>query len=150
MRKLLGLLLLLPTMANALCMEFYFDKDGQTHGVECAARRRPELRCREKNYWNGQACAPIEIVKICESQGGKWEAVQLRLAELGDAFESGALAAKRSVIYMCVCPNQKVWDGKECRSDVPVDQQCTNLFGDGTIRMTKEFFGSEDCPPIPE
>lgn len=148
MKKVLGLLLLLPAMANAMCLEFYYDKDGQTHSVQCGSNK-PELRCQGTTYWNGRACVPIEIAKICESQGGEWDQVQLRGAQLGDAFKSGALARKRSVIHMCVCPNQKVWDGKKCRSDVPLNQQCTNFFGDGTIRMTKEFFGSEDCPPIP-
>ena len=149
MRKLLWLLMLLPTVANALCLDFYFDKDGQTHSIQCGSKR-PELQCYGTTYWNGQTCAPIEIAKACESQGGKWAEVQLRGAQLEDVFKSGALAHKRSVIHMCDCPNQKVWDGKECRSDVPLNQQCTNFFGDGSIRMTKEFFGSEDCHPIPE
>ena len=136
-------------MANALCLDFYFDKDGQTHSVPCGSKL-PELQCSGTTYWNGQACEPIEIVKICELQGGEWEQVQLRGAHIEDAFESDELVRKRSIIHMCACPKRKVWDGKKCRSDVPLDQQCTNFFGNGTIRMTKEFFGSEDCPTIPE
>ena len=149
MKKILGLLLLLPTIANALCLRFYYDKDGQMQSASCGAEG-PELKCDGISYWNGQACVPVKIAQICEAQGGRWEQVQLRGAQLGDAFESGALARKRSVIHMCVCPDRKVWDGKKCRSDVPLNRQCTNFFGDGSIRMTKEFFGSKDCPPIPQ
>ena len=101
MKKFLGLLLLLPTMANALCLEFYFDKDGQTHSIQCGSMR-PELQCYGTTYWNGQACVPIEIAKICESQGGEWEQVQLRPAQLEEAFESGTLTRNHSVIHMCI------------------------------------------------
>ena len=149
MKKFLFLLAFTPATAMALCLNFYFDKDGQTHSVQCGSNL-PELKCHNNTYWNGRSCVPVPIIKKCEAQGGKWEQVQLRGANLSDAFESGKLVQKRAMIHMCVCPNKKVWDGKTCRSNVPTKRQCTNFFGDGTNRMTEEFFGSKDCPRIPK
>lgn len=141
MKNLLFLLMLIPTCVAAMCAESYLDKDGQSQLIRCGSNR-PETQCYDKTYWNGEACVPVEIIKLCESQGGEWEQVQLRIPRSSDKG--------KAIINMCVCPNKKVWDGKTCRSDVPLDQQCTNFFGDGTIRMTKEFFGSDDCPQIPQ
>ena len=147
MKKLLFLLLLAPVSAGALCLEFYFDKDGQSQSVRCGSKI-PELKCGDHSYWNGQACEKIKIIEICEAQGGKWKQAQLRVAQMPDAFKSGALAQKRTIIHMCACPDKKVWDGRKCRSDIPQFKQCTTYMGDGSVRMTEEFFGSEDCPRI--
>lgn len=148
MKKILFLLLLTPASAGALCLDFYFDKDGQSQSVRCGSDI-PEIKCKRSDpysYWNGRTCEKVEIIETCEAQGGKWEQAQLRVAEMPDAFKSGALARKRTIIHMCVCPNKKVWDGQRCRSDVPRSKQCTTYAGDGTVRMTEEFFGSADCP----
>lgn len=143
MKKILFLLLLAPFSAGALCLDFYFDKDGQSRSVRCGTDI-PELKCDPRSYWNGKSCEKIKIVEICEAQGGKWKQAQLRAAELPDAFESGALARKRSIIHMCACPDGKAWDGKKCRSDIPPTEQCADFTGD--IRMTESFFGSGNCP----
>lgn len=148
MKKYLFLLLLMPVSARALCLDFYFDKDGQINSARCGSDL-PELKCRfpeARSYWNGQTCEKVKIIEICESQGGEWKQVQLRVAQMQDAFESGALARKKTIIHMCVCSDGKVWDGQNCRSDIPRSEQCTSFLGDGTVRMTEDFFGSENCP----
>lgn len=148
MKKLLILLLLTPVSAGALCLDFYFDKDGQAQSVRCGTDI-PEIKCKHSDpdsFWNGSACEKVEIIEKCRSQGGEWKQAQLRVAEMPDAFKSGALARKRTIIHMCACPAEKVWDGTTCRSDVPRAKQCTTFAGDGSIRMTEDFFGSADCP----
>lgn len=148
MKKLLFLLMLVPFSASALCLDFYFDKDGQAQSTRCGSDM-PELRCKRSDpasYWNGQACEKVEIIEICRSQGGEWKQTQLRVAEMPDAFKSGALARKKAIIHMCACPDEKVWDGQKCRSDIPRSKQCTTFAGNGSIRMTEDFFGSADCP----
>ena len=140
MKKFLFLAsLFFPFYANATCMEHYFDKNGDLHMIKCGSNR-PELQCDDKTYWNGKSCAPIKIIKYCESLGGKWKQVQLRVPLPN--------SKKPSFAIICACPNKKVWDGKKCRKDIPLSQQCTNYGGNGTIRMTKSFFGSEDCPKV--
>ena len=150
MKKILFLLLLMPVSAGALCLDFYFDKDGQSQSVRCGSKI-PELKCKNSDphsYWNGQSCEKVKIIEICEAQGGQWEQAQLRVAQMSDAFESGALARKRTIIHMCACPDKKVWDGRKCRSDIPKFEQCTTYMGDGSVRMTEDFFGSQDCPRV--
>ena len=46
----------------------------------------------------------------------------------------------------CFCPKRLVWDGKSCRSDIPLSKQC-GLEG-GIVRVTKEFVGSGKCEPV--
>ena len=150
MKKILFLLLLMPSVAEALCLDFYFDKDGQNQSVRCGSDI-PEIKCKRSDpysYWNGRSCEKIKIIESCEAQGGSWEQAQLRVPHMQDAFESGALSRKRAIIHMCACSNGKVWDGGKCRSDIPLSRQCTTYMGDGTVRMTEEFFGSKDCPRI--
>ncbi|MBO6087512.1 hypothetical protein J6P92_04095 [bacterium] len=147
MKKFVFLLMFWPISAMALCLEFYFDKDGQSQSLKCGSNR-PEIKCSGETYWDGTSCQKVEIIEICKKQGGTWKQVQLRVAQLADAFESGALARKRAIINMCACPEQKVWDGQKCRSDIPTAKQCTGGFGDKSVRMTEEFFGSEDCPRV--
>lgn len=147
MKKLIFLLMLIPFSAMALCLDFYLDKNGQLQSVKCGSQR-PELKCKNGTYWDGKICRKVEIIKICKRQGGVWKQVQLRVARMSDAFEPGALARNRSIINMCVCPHSRVWDGKECRSDVPLAKQCTPAFGNTSVRMTEEFFGSKDCPRV--
>ena len=143
----LFLLILVPISAGAMCLDFYFDKDGQSHSVKCGSNR-PETQCYDGTYWNGEACEKVEIIRICEEQGGHWEQAQLKGAQLSDAFKPDALTQQRSIIHMCACPDKKVWDGRNCRPDIPLSRQCTTFFGDGSIRMTEEFFGSRNCPRI--
>ncbi|MBR6412863.1 MAG: hypothetical protein IKS41_06880 [Alphaproteobacteria bacterium] len=147
MKKLVFLFLLMPVFARAMCLEFYFDKDGQSHSIQCGSNR-PEAQCYNGTYWNGEACEKIEIIKICEEQGGQWEQAQLRGAHISEALEPDTLRKRKAIIHMCVCPDKKVWDGRNCRSDIPLANQCTTFFGDGTIRMTEEFFGSKNCSRI--
>lgn len=134
----------IPAYASAVCLEFYLDKDGQIHPAKCNSDR-PEVLCRQLNketYWNGKACVIPKVIKDCKSQGGYWKQVQLRVPGESDKG--------RNFINMCICPNKEVWDGKKCRSDIPISQQCTDLLGEGVIRMTKEVYGSKNCPPIPQ
>ena len=147
MKKLVFFLMFLPLPVMSLCLEFYLDENGQAQSIQCGSQR-PELKCDKKSYWDGTSCQKVKIIQICENEGGVWKQVQLRGAEFSDAFKSGELARKRSIINMCVCPGQKVWDGQKCRSDIPLSKQCTAGFSNTSVRMTEEFFGSKDCPRI--
>ncbi len=143
MKKLVLLLMLIPFSAKALCLNFYLDKNGQTHSVRCGSNI-PETQCRNGTYWDGASCQKVEIISICESQGGIWKQAQLGVAQA----KGNTSKNKSSFINLCACPNQKVWDGYKCRSDIPLSQQCTTLFGDGSIRMTEGFVGSKGCTRI--
>ncbi|MBO7097822.1 MAG: hypothetical protein J6W11_04210 [Alphaproteobacteria bacterium] len=147
MKKFILALMLWPACSMALCLDFYLDENGQSQSVKCGSNK-PETKCINGTYWNGTSCQKIKIIQICESQGGTWKQVQLRVAQLSDAFKSGELSRKRAIINMCVCPNQQVWDGQNCRSDIPPSKQCTAAFSDKSVRMTEEFFGSDDCPRL--
>ena len=139
MKKLVILLALIPFCANALCLHFYFDKYGQSHAVRCGTKI-PEAQCSREEYWDGMACRKIEIIQSCKAQGGQWKEAQLRVPDGKNT------SGRRDFIYLCECPNKKVWDRKKCRSDIPRNKQCTNYMGDGTIRMTQEIFGAANCP----
>ena len=141
MKQILGFLLLLPTMANALCLDFYFDKDGQTHAIRCGSNW-PEVQCRGTTYWNGQACVPIEIAKICESYSGEWSETHVDTV-IGLTSDNIKRVLHES-LHVCACPDQLVWDGEKCRSDIPLDQQCTVWSDNTPIQMTKEFCDSKN------
>ena len=148
MKKFLFLLLFLPISGWSMCLEFYLDKDGQLHAVPCG-QGGLMLNCGPEQYRDGEFCRDIEIIKSCKAQGGTWEQAQLRGADLADALNPDNLRNKKAIIHLCVCPNQTVWDGQNCRSDIPIQQQCTTFFGDGSIRITHDFFGPGECPRIP-
>ena len=142
MKVLILFLTFFPLYANAVCLDFYYDKNGQSHSVRCNSGL-PQVQCRKPLYWDGYACSEVEIIKSCENQGGNWKEVQLRTGNMRDKN-----AYKQMFVNMCVCPNNLVWDGKICRNDVPKSDQCTNFLGDGSIRMTKEFFGNGNCTKV--
>ncbi len=142
MKALILFLTFFPLYANAVCLEFYYDKNGQSHSVRCNSGLA-QVQCKGSTYWDGYTCREVEIIKSCKNQGGIWKQVQLRS---GNVRNKGSY--EHMFVNMCVCPNQKVWDGVKCRNDIPKSRQCTNFLGDGSIRMTKEFVGNENCTKI--
>ena len=138
MKSLLFILTFFPICANAVCLEFYYDKNGQQHSAKCNSGII-QLQCKGHTYWDGYGCKEVEIIKFCKNQGGVWKQVQLRAGNMRNQQNN------QMFVNMCVCPNQKVWDGYKCRTDVAKSNQCTSFLGDGSIRMTKEFFGQGDC-----
>lgn len=148
MRKIFILitLILFSIDVNAMCMRFYYDKDGQSHGAKCGAGL-PEQNCEGYTYWDGRQCIAIQIIQSCIEQGGKWQQVQFRVSGIQDVLDDVNNIYKNRYFYnVCVCPNKGVWDGKKCRYDIPREHQCTNYAGDGTIRYTEELYGSVNCP----
>ena len=134
---LLFLLVFIPTAAPAPCMHGYLDKDGQFQGVPCGEHKL-DAKCSETyrgHYWDGKSCRKIEIIQRCENQGGTWEQVLIWGGK-----------RKRPLTGMCLCPDKKVWDGKNCRADIPLSRQCVNSETNGYARMTEEFFGARNCP----
>lgn len=97
---------MLPISAHSVafaCMEFYYDKDGQTHKIECKyARNNPDVKCHEKGdfYWDGQGCRKIEVVENCKRQGGSWREVQL--------------LPEPVFVNTCICSKNLMWNGKSC------------------------------------
>lgn len=158
MKKLALLLMLISGYANALCLTSYLDEEGQFHTIRCGGDT-PEEKCSRMvadrseervymnggMYWNGKSCEKVKVIEICEKQGGKWIRVSL-------------LKRPPASINTCVCPDDKVWDGKKCRSDIPVLQQCIGHFdsevpndpkiGSGYVRMTEGVYGSKNCPRV--
>jgi len=111
--------------AQAECLEFYFDKDGNQHSTPCNTKSA-EVKCAwQSAYWNGRSCVKLpqlEQVQRCQSQGGEWDPSTIKTKPI------------------CICPQQQVWDGKNCRSDIPPSQQC--VFEHGLIRVTKNLVAS--------
>ena len=150
MKKLVFLLMLLPAYGNAVCYEMYFDKNGQSHSQRCGAM--PHAQCIEREddeggivnkgmYWAGQSCQKVKIIASCEKQGGKWQRVHLE----------GKPISPESFANMCVCPGREVWDGKRCRSDIPLSRQCKGSTFDDmgntyNVRITEGIYGSQKCP----
>lgn len=88
------------------CLEFYYDKDGQMHDINCKnARTSPDIKCRNKGnfYWNGKNCQEIEVIKNCENSRGTWRQVQLY--------------PKPVFKNTCVC-RKGFWNGKKCVTNV--------------------------------
>ena len=64
MKQFLFLLLLLPMTGWSMCLEFYLDKNGQSHAVQCG-QGGLMLKCGPEQYWDGETCRDIEIIKSC-------------------------------------------------------------------------------------
>lgn len=139
-------LILFSIDVNAMCMRFYYDKDGQSHGAKCGSDL-PEQNCKGYTYWDGKQCVTIQIVQSCLEQGGKWQQAQFRVPGVQEVLDDvNSIYKNRHFYNVCVCPNKGVWDGRKCRYDIPRKKQCTNFAGDGTIRYTEELYGSSNCP----
>lgn len=141
---LIAMLMLISAPSYSVCLKFYYDRQGQTHSVRCGSDH-PALSCPQNNYWDGTQCRIVPIIRECLKQGGNWEQIQLRVPKPGGSNNAGG----PTFFNVCACPDQKVWDGRYCRSDIPLAQQCTNIGGNGRIRVTQIFFGSDNCPKVP-
>ena len=89
------------------CLEFYYDKDGQTHDIDCRqAHQSPDVKCSNEGdfYWDGKACREVAVIKNCQKQGGSWMQVQL--------------LPKPIFKNTCICPKNRFWDGEKCVSQI--------------------------------
>ena len=129
----------MPVSAMAMCVNFYWDKDGQVHSVICGSNM-PELSCDDATYWDGETCKAVEIIQTCEEQAGEWDQVEIISPE----------SNQNSIFNTCICPDKKVWDGKTCRSDIPRSKQCAVFVGEEVVRVTISVLGSKECVPVPK
>lgn len=142
MKKLVLCLVLFPFCAHAMCLQFYYDKYGQSHSERCSAKYSPQVECSKKGdfYWDGLKCSEIVPAQNCKMQGGEWRGIQI--VEM-----SGA-----GFYNVCLCPNRKVWDGLNCVTNVAYSQRCQlrvwceSKRQDVDLSITMKALRLEYCP----
>jgi len=156
MKKWCLIFFLLPTCAQAMCLQFYNDKNGQSHAVRCG-QQMPEVECKQKGdfYWDGQTCREIEPIKNCKAQGGEWYEVQIRYdMSINEVLNNPENTLSGGFKNVCICPKYHFWNGvhcaaeaqtaadKKCRLEVWCEKKRSKI----RLLITPETLGATKCP----
>lgn len=124
------------TVSYAVMPKFYFDEYGQLKDGGNQAQQ--ECFRRGNYYWDGRDCRKIVPVKTCEARGGEWHQVQMPV--------------RRYFKNICLCPQNKFWNGSDCVSNLPSDKKCRvkvwcdRKMSDVIANVTPESIDLRECP----
>lgn len=128
------IILSFATDAYSFMPRFYFDEQGQLRDNGNAAQQD----CfRKRLYWNGKTCQKIIPVETCKAQGGEWYQVQM--------------VVRNYMKYICLCPQDKFWDGKNCVNNLPqakkcrIEVWCDSKMSDVIANVTPEIMDLTAC-----
>ena len=129
----------------------------QSQGGEWYAEEKPSFCiCPELQVWDGSKCrSDIPLTQQCEISSGLRVAKKfatstnskcIKISPENACHYQGGYWVADTLPSFCICPQQQVWDGKICRSDIPLAQQCS--LENGEARVTKKFIGPRNCKPV--